>query len=242
VLAAQVRDIVEKTPLGIGPEDLWAIGEEHSYNMDVRWSGSGDQATLDVVFRKADGISVYPEDDIPARAWTEYANTPQQKQEISQKQGPQLRRFLEGKLPDYMIPSAIVVLDALPRTPNGKVDRKALPVPDFEAAVDQDSFIAPTNDTEAKLAEIWSQILGLEKVGIKDDIFDLGGDSILIFQIVTRANQAGLKLTPAQLFRHRTISELAKDLEGQKQTEARAQAPDSIIPVSREGRQRRMVR
>jgi amino acid adenylation domain-containing protein len=242
VLAAQVRDIVEKTPVGIGPEDLWAIGEEYSYSVDVRWNGSGDQATLDVVFRKGDGVSVHPEDDMPTRPWTEYANTPQQRHEISQKQGPQLRRFLEGKLPDYMIPSAFVVMDALPRTPNGKVDRKALPVPDFEAAVDQDSFVAPTNDTEVKLAEIWSQILGLEKVGIKDDIFDLGGDSILIFQIVTRANQAGLKLTPAQLFRHRTISELAKDLEGQKQTEARAQAPDSIIPVSREGRQRRMVR
>ena len=153
---------------------------------------------------------------------------------------PQLRRFLEGKLPDYMIPSAFVVLDALPRTPNGKVDRKALPAPDTEAVGARNSYVPPANETEKVLTEIWAHVLGLEKVGVRDDVFDLGGDSILIFQIATRATQAGLKLSPAQLFRHRTITELAKEVENEKSVKPSGSQP--IMPVSREGRQRRVVR
>ncbi|WP_298917460.1 condensation domain-containing protein [uncultured Nostoc sp.] len=115
-----------------------------------------------------------------------------------------LRYFLEDKLPDYMIPSAFVNLKALPKLPNGKVDIQALPKPELSK-----TFAAPQTRVEKVLAEIWAQVLVVEQVGIHDNFFELGGDSILSIQIVAKANQAGLQLTPKQLFEHQTIAELA---------------------------------
>src|SRR5215471_4275280 len=104
-----------------------------------------------------------------------------------------------------MIPAAFVTVDALPLTPNGKIDRKALPAPDFSAFVQDRVYAPPTNDDEATLAQIWEKVLRLDRVGVNDDIFEIGGDSLLIFQIITRAVQAGLEIKPKQMFEHRTI-------------------------------------
>jgi thioester reductase-like protein/non-ribosomal peptide synthase protein (TIGR01720 family) len=120
-----------------------------------------------------------------------------------------LRGFLQEKLPEYMVPSAFVRLKALPLTPNGKVDRQALPAPDMARSNLEETFVAPRTTAEKLLAEIWTQILQLETVGIHDNFFELGGDSILSMQIIAKANQAGLQLTPKQLFEHQTIAELA---------------------------------
>ena len=117
--------------------------------------------------------------------------------------------FLKGKLPDYMVPAAFVVLDALPLTPHGKVDRLALPAPDQARPELRESFAAPRTPIEKILAEIWAEVLRLERVGVHDNFFELGGDSILSIQIIARANQAGLRLTPKQLFQHQTVAELA---------------------------------
>ncbi|MEH2049516.1 condensation domain-containing protein, partial [Nostoc sp.] len=121
----------------------------------------------------------------------------------------QLRNFLESKLPNYMVPAAFVILDQLPLTPNGKVDRKALPEPDRIRPEFEETYIAPQTTVEKQLSAIWAQVLGLEKVGINDKFFELGGDSILSFQVISKANLAGLHLTPKQLFQHQTIAELA---------------------------------
>ncbi len=118
-----------------------------------------------------------------------------------------LRQFLHERLPDYMIPATFVLLDALPLTPNGKVDRQALPAP--EQPADAAAYVTPRTPVERALAEVWGSILGREQVGIHDDFFELGGDSILSIQIVARANQLGLRLTPNQLFEHHTIAALA---------------------------------
>ncbi|MDT5271395.1 MAG: hypothetical protein QOH49_3581, partial [Acidobacteriota bacterium] len=120
----------------------------------------------------------------------------------------ELRRHLQDRLPDYMTPAAWVMLDALPLTPNGKVDRKALPTPERGAQASEE-FTAPRTPEEVTLAEIWSQVLGVERVSINDNFFHLGGDSILSIQIIARANQAGLRLMPKQLFQHQTVAELA---------------------------------
>jgi thioester reductase-like protein/non-ribosomal peptide synthase protein (TIGR01720 family) len=120
-----------------------------------------------------------------------------------------LRDFLQEKLPEYMIPSAFVRLKTLPLTPNGKVDRQALPAPDTSRSNLEETFVAPRSTAEKLLAEIWTQILRLENIGIYDNFFELGGDSILSMQIIAKANQAGLQLTPKQLFEHQTIAELA---------------------------------
>jgi amino acid adenylation domain-containing protein/non-ribosomal peptide synthase protein (TIGR01720 family)/FkbM family methyltransferase len=120
-----------------------------------------------------------------------------------------LGRFLEQKLPDYMIPSNIVLLDALPLNANGKVDRNALPSPEEADRGSGPDFNPPKTEVEKALAKIWAGALGLDRVGINDNFFKLGGDSIISIQIVVKANQAGIRLTPRQFFQHQTIAELA---------------------------------
>ncbi|MEP7123994.1 MAG: condensation domain-containing protein, partial [Byssovorax sp.] len=129
-------------------------------------------------------------------------------------QGPtvgELRAFLKEKLPEYMVPAAFVLLDRLPLTSNGKVDRQALPAPEAgERLTLGESFVAPRSPAEEALSLVWAQVLRLPKVGIHDNFFELGGDSILSIQIVWRAADAGVKITPRQLFQHQTIAELAE--------------------------------
>jgi amino acid adenylation domain-containing protein/non-ribosomal peptide synthase protein (TIGR01720 family) len=120
-----------------------------------------------------------------------------------------LRRFLQEKLPPYMLPANFVMLDELPLNPNGKINRQALPSPDAVRPELEIAFSAPQTPAERILAEIWSQVLGLDQVGIHDNFFALGGDSILSIQIVTRAKQAGLQLKPLHVFQYQTITELA---------------------------------
>ncbi|MBA3756640.1 MAG: non-ribosomal peptide synthetase, partial [Nitrosomonas sp.] len=118
----------------------------------------------------------------------------------------ELRGALGKSLPDYMIPTAIVVLESLPLNANGKVDRKQLPEPEFIGA---DEYEAPQGEVEQMLAAIWTEVLGIAQVGRNDNFFELGGDSILSLQIVTKARRAGWKITPRQLFERQTVAALA---------------------------------
>ncbi|MCQ0010489.1 non-ribosomal peptide synthetase [Actinomadura madurae] len=118
----------------------------------------------------------------------------------------ELRRFAGRHLPGYMVPAAVVELDALPLTANGKLDRRALPDPDFTAKV---SSRAPGTPEEETLAGLFAEVLNLERVGVDDGFFDLGGDSIIAIQLVSRARQAGLVITPRDVFQHQTVEELA---------------------------------
>ncbi|MBE8986271.1 amino acid adenylation domain-containing protein [Nostoc sp. LEGE 12450] len=120
----------------------------------------------------------------------------------------QLRSFLSSQLPQHMIPHAFVLLESLPLLPNGKINRRALPAPESRGELEV-SFVAPRNQIEEMLAQIWVEVLRLEQVGIHDNFFELGGDSILSIQIISRAKQTGLQLTLKQLFAHQTIAELA---------------------------------
>lgn len=121
-----------------------------------------------------------------------------------------LRRALEQVLPEYMIPSAFVFLDTLPTTPNGKVDRLALPRPEAgEDPASDDAFVAPTNPVERTLAAIWADVLGFEEVGIHDDFFEMGGDSLLSIRVIARAGEAGIEITPELFVERPTIAEQA---------------------------------
>jgi amino acid adenylation domain-containing protein/non-ribosomal peptide synthase protein (TIGR01720 family) len=119
-----------------------------------------------------------------------------------------LREHLKDQLPEYMVPAAFVFMDALPLTASGKIDRKALPVPDQRPEL-AECYVPPQTPTETKLAAIWSKVLRVQRVGVKDNFFDLGGDSILSIQIISLARSEGLKLTPKLLFAHQTVAELA---------------------------------
>ncbi|NUT53220.1 MAG: amino acid adenylation domain-containing protein, partial [Saccharothrix sp.] len=117
-----------------------------------------------------------------------------------------LRAHLRQSLPEYQVPSAFVVLDRIPLTPNGKLDKAALPAPEV---VGDGEFVAPRTPVEAELARIWAEVLGAARIGVEDNFFAVGGDSILSIQLVSRARQAGLRLTSRDVFRHQTIAELA---------------------------------
>ena len=122
--------------------------------------------------------------------------------------GPEaLRERLRETLPEPMVPVAVVALEAFPLTPNGKVDRQALPAPDRRSG--EPPHVSPRTSEERLLAGIWEQVLRVERVGVHDNFFHLGGDSILSIQVIARANRAGLRLTPQELFQHQTIAGLA---------------------------------
>src|SRR4029077_16362590 len=117
-----------------------------------------------------------------------------------------LRAALSRQLPDYMVPSALVVLERLPLTPNGKLDRRALPEPELGSA---HSHRTPRTPQETILCSLFAEVLGLERVGIDDNFFERGGDSIVSIQLVSRARRAGLSITPRMVFQHQTVEALA---------------------------------
>ncbi|NJK63587.1 MAG: amino acid adenylation domain-containing protein [Synechococcaceae cyanobacterium SM2_3_1] len=132
-----------------------------------------------------------------------------------------LKAYLKQQLPDYMVPAIIIPLAAFPLTPNGKVDRKALPKPDQDQTSSRAA--APRTQLEQTLATLWQQILGREAIGIHENFFALGGDSILSIQVIARARQQGIHLSPRQLFQHQTIAELAATLDHQPPSPRSAQ-------------------
>ena len=144
-----------------------------------------------------------------------------------------LREFLTGKLPNYMLPSTVMRLDAMPLTPNGKIDRKALPAPQTGRSNRERDFVSPRTEQEKTLAAIWAEVLRLERVGTNDNLFELGADSLHIFQIAARANKAGIKIAPAQFLKYRTIASLLAQVENEAASGEKKPVP-MIVPVSRE--------
>jgi surfactin family lipopeptide synthetase A len=130
----------------------------------------------------------------------------------------QLRDFLKQKLPTYMIPGAFVYLETMPLTPNGKVDRKALPLPDLDLSGRAD-FVAPTTPTQIQLASVWSKILNLPQIGINDNFFELGGHSLLATQVIIAARSLfGVDLPLRRMFELPTIAQLGELIDGSRST------------------------
>jgi non-ribosomal peptide synthetase component F len=149
--------------------------------------------------------------------------------------GDELRRFLKDKLPDHMVPALFVPLDSLPLLSNGKVDRQGLPAPDrMRPELDQ-AFMPPRSPTEELIAEIWAQLLDIERVGIHDNFFDLGGHSLLATQAISRMRDIfQMEITLRRLFELPTVASLAESVEAARQAEPALLAP-SILPVPRDG-------
>ena len=122
-------------------------------------------------------------------------------------------------------------MPALPLTPNGKIDRKALPAPDTGRSARRE-FVAPRTEQEKTLSAIWAEVLHLERVGIQDNLFELGADSLHTFQIVARAGKAGMKIPPALILKHRTIAAVLAQLESGAASSSKT-AP-AIVAVSRD--------
>jgi len=147
-----------------------------------------------------------------------------------------LRRFLENELPPYMVPSAFVLLDALPLNANGKVDRERLPSPDGERPELSEGYAAPRTPTEQTLADTIAAVVGVAKVGIHDNFFEIGGDSILAIQVVARAQEAGLRLTPYDVFVNPTVAALGEAITAGVTIDAEqgeVTGPVPLVPMQR---------
>jgi amino acid adenylation domain-containing protein/thioester reductase-like protein/FkbM family methyltransferase len=144
----------------------------------------------------------------------------------------ELRIFLQEKLPQYMVPSAFVSLESLPLSPNGKVDRKALPMPDSQNTQLAVSFVAPRTHVEKVLADIWADVLRLEQVGVFDNFFDLGGHSLSTIQVMSQVNEIfQMQLPLRHLFIAPTIAELAQTIESTSRKDSTASA-NEITPLN----------
>ena len=168
------------------------------------------EAVLNQHLAVAEGLVLLRE-DIPGNPGLVAYVTLQPKQTITISE---LRRELESKLPNYMMPSAFVILEALPLTPNGKIDRKALPAPDFSQLIAETECLAPSTPTQKILAGIWHEILGVERVGVSDNFFELGGHSLLLTQLISKLRQIfQIELPLRILYESPTVASLAEKIE-----------------------------
>ncbi|NTV64552.1 MAG: methyltransferase domain-containing protein, partial [Oscillochloris sp.] len=209
---AELREQLVGIDAGIEPEALWSLGAESGYAVTLCWPASGAVGCMDLYAQDAVvPLATLPRPAPPGthavRPWSSYANNPLRGQ-LQRTLVPQLREFLHRSLPEYMIPALFVLLDHLPLTPNGKLDRNALPEP--LRVIRSEHAATPRTPTEQALASIWASVLGLDHVGIHDNFFALGGDSISSMQIVSRAAQRGMALSVKDLFQHQTIATLAQ--------------------------------
>ena len=206
-------------PNGIEPEDWWQWQVDLPYRITIDWSGNGADGYYDVIFVRS-GTSIIPDRAMrskhktPRQPWSAYANQPYTGT-AHRHLVPQLREFLTQKLPGYMIPSAFVFLDQFPLTPNGKVDRKALPAPDKSRPMLDVELVAPRTATEEKLTELWADVLSLNEIGVLDNFFMLGGDSIQATQLTSRVRDVfQIELSLHRLFEWPTIAQLGEYISG----------------------------
>lgn len=195
---------------GFDPEELYALGEQLGYRVATSWSQSGGDGSFDAVFVPADRT------DNPARCFPSpeadeelaaYANNPIQRK-LNRSLAPELLEFVRARLPVHMVPASLIPLDQMPLTPNGKIDRERLPV--MEAPVERDEdFIPPTNEMERRVAAIWKDALGCQRVGAHDNFFELGGHSLLAAQVAPQLEEAlGVEVSLRMLVEHTTVADL----------------------------------
>ncbi|HEV2704611.1 MAG TPA: methyltransferase, partial [Pyrinomonadaceae bacterium] len=204
------------------PEDFRAELADLPYTVAVSWARHDADGSFDVLFRRrTETLDESCDAAVPrvgreatkVKAWRQYANNPLQGK-FTRQLVPRLRQHLQTGLPEYMIPSAFVVMDALPLTSSGKVDRRALPAPDHLRPELAQNFAAPRTPVETELTRIWGEVLKLERIGINDNFFDLGGHSLLATQVISRIREVLRVELPLQsLFETPTVAQLAESIE-----------------------------
>ena len=228
---------------GVDPEEWRAIGDECGRSVVITWS-SGKAECYDVEFKSVDerGQAVARLETHCAATTKDslrrFGNDPLQGA-FTRRLLPQLRAFLRERLPEYMIPTTFVLLDALPLTPNAKIDRAALPAPDSARPELEEAFVPPRNGVEARLAEIWSAALKLDRVGVHDNFIELGGHSVLATQITSRVRDAfGVELPLWSVFESPSVAAMAVQIETRRAEQTREVTPlrrvrrDSNLPLS----------
>ena len=227
----------------IEPEDLWSLETQLPYAVELRPSKLAADGCCDVVLRRrnAEGevsdysIARFPMESHVERPWASYANDPL-RQRLVEKLVPQLRLLVGSTLPEYMVPAAFVLLDAMPLTSNGKVNRRALPAPDLAGADAVGDYTAPQTPIEEILSAVFADVLRLERVGRDDNFFEMGGHSLSATQVVSRIRQnLQVDLPVRTIFEKPTITALAQAVE-QGQRSRHGLLPPAIERVSRSQR------
>jgi acyl carrier protein len=221
-VAELLEVLSNRSSMGVDPEEMWSLGQEMSYAVDISWSSLGGPGSYDVVFsRRLKEQAQWPRKVRPAnrgvkeqsRALSEYANVPLQNQGTSTLI-PQLRSLLKERLPDYMVPAHFVLLERLPLTPNGKVNRRALPAPDTTDILRDRAITPPSTPIEEQVVSIFSTLLGQERVGVDESFFALGGHSLLGTQVIMWiAETFGVDIPLRTLFDAPTARQLSAEIE-----------------------------
>ncbi|MER7847122.1 amino acid adenylation domain-containing protein [Kitasatospora sp. NPDC096077] len=211
-------------PAALDPQELRELAEELGHCVELSWATGDPTGRFDAAFRPA-GTEPHtapaPAGDDAGLPWPHWANDPHRGR-AARHLVPRLRSHLRERLPEYMVPEAFVTLDALPLTGNGKLDRAALPAPDWSTG--STALLAPRDGTERALAEIWSTVLGVARIGLADDFFDLGGHSLLAVQVTAAVRESlGRELPVRALFEAPLLGEYA---------EAVRRAPAAEAPVT----------
>jgi amino acid adenylation domain-containing protein len=198
---------------GVDPEEFWQRGEAYGYDVRVSSGPPGSPECCEVQLvheiRANQVPQVVPQPLDVDKPWCEFANDPMESG-TRQQLVPELREHLKSRLPDYMIPSAWMVLKELPLTHNGKLDRRALPVPQSRPE-EMGEYVAPRTELERTLTEIWAQVLRVDQVGVQDNFFELGGHSLNGVKLVAKVSERfGVKLPVVTMFRHPTLQQMAE--------------------------------
>jgi len=213
--AGDVRQAVDRsTPVGVHPEDLWALSDDVPYSVDISWARGRADGSYDVVFRRVDAGRHTEGRATPAAGsgLGHYTNHPEHAG-TGHVLIPQVRDFLQQRVPEYMVPGAFVVLDRLPLTPNGKVDVDALPAPDTDRPALGDGFVMPRTALERVIADQWASVLGVDRIGVTDNFFELGGHSLLATQLLARITATlGVPLSLRTLFAKPTVADFTAEL------------------------------
>jgi len=225
------------TDLFLNPEDLWALKHELSYEINISWLSATADGSYDVVFQQHPRkglLPTFPGEKVRLQSWSSYGNNPLQGR-FAHELVPQLRTYLQEKLPEYMVPGAFVTLPTLPLTPNGKVDRQALPAPGLSRSALESVYVAPRTAIEEQLAKIWAEVLGVESVSIHDNFFNLGGHSLLVTQLVFRVRETfQVELPLRHLFEMPTLADLAKSIEIARQTGTSTISTNTVLDFKTE--------
>jgi amino acid adenylation domain-containing protein len=195
---------------GVSPSDLAALASRSGRTLRLDWSTQARRGTFAALFAPPDAPRMHLGEQVShPRTWASYANNPLQA-EWSREFAPRLRAFLEERLPEYMVPSAFVILDAFPLTPNGKLDRRALPAPGRTRG-EEGTYVAPATESEERIAAIFGDLLNVDHVGAEDSFFNLGGHSLLATQLASRIEAAfSTRITIQAIFQSPTVRGLAR--------------------------------
>jgi 2-polyprenyl-3-methyl-5-hydroxy-6-metoxy-1,4-benzoquinol methylase/acyl carrier protein len=214
------RQLAEMKFAGVDADTFWESGEAYGYDVRVSWrsqdaSGRYDVQLLDRI--RADQVARAAQPLLPAvKNWREYTSDPLENS-FRQQLIPQLREYLKEHLPEYMLPSAWVVLKQLPLTQNGKVDRAALPEPQGRGE-EVGEHVAPRTELERVLADMWAQILQIDQVGVRDNFFEIGGHSLLAMQVIVRIRSSlSIDIPMSVLFGFPTVEQLSTQVERLRQ-------------------------